>query len=88
MSVEFCAAVYFTIWWITLFAVLPLGVRSHAEMNIPVPGGGDPASPVEPRLKRKFITTTWVAALIFAAFYMCVHFHLVSLPEFSHPTGG
>src|ERR1700744_5729040 len=51
MSIEFCIAVYFTIWWTTLFAVLPLGVRSHAEMGIPVPGGGDPGSPVEPKLK-------------------------------------
>ncbi|MDE2357533.1 MAG: DUF1467 family protein [Alphaproteobacteria bacterium] len=88
MSVEFCAAVYLTFWWITLFAVLPLGVRSHAEMDIPVPGGGDPGSPVNPNLKRKFITTTWVSAILFAVFYACVRFHLVSLPEFAHPLGG
>ncbi|HEY2052090.1 MAG TPA: DUF1467 family protein [Caulobacteraceae bacterium] len=79
MSIEFCIAVYFTIWWTTLFAVLPLGVRSHAEMGIPVPGGGDPGSPVEPKLKRKFITTTWVSALVFAPVWIAVHFHWLSL---------
>ena len=41
--------IYLTIWWTVLFAVLPLGVRSHAEEGIAVPGGGDPGSPVEPQ---------------------------------------
>ena len=86
MNLEFCIAVYLTIWWTTLFAILPLGVRSHAEMGVPVPGGGDPGSPVNPNLKRKFITTSWVSALIFAAFWLGVHFHLIGLPEFSRPT--
>jgi predicted secreted protein len=86
MSIEFCIAVYFTIWWTTLFAVLPLGVRSHAEMGIPVPGGGDPGSPVEPKLKRKFITTTWVSAILTAIVVAVLHFHLISLPQI--PAGG
>jgi predicted secreted protein len=85
MSVEFGIAVYLTIWWTILFAVLPLGVRSHAEMGIPVPGGGDPGSPVNPNLKRKFITTTWVAAAIFAVFWIVVHFHLVAMPGSGRP---
>ena len=29
-----------------------------------MPGGGDPGSPVNPNLKRKFITTTWVSAIV------------------------
>jgi predicted secreted protein len=79
MSIEFCIAVYLTLWWITLFAVLPIGVRSYAEMDLPVPGGGDPGAPVEPRLKRKFITTTWVSALVFAPFWIATYFHWISL---------
>jgi hypothetical protein len=42
-----------------LFAVLPIGSRSYHEMGIKPPGGGDPGAPVNPNLKRKFITTTW-----------------------------
>jgi predicted secreted protein len=86
MSFEFCIAIYLTIWWTTLFAVLPLGVRSYAEMGMPVPGGGDPASPVNPNLKRKFITTTWISALVFAAFWLTAHFHLITLPGFARPS--
>jgi predicted secreted protein len=86
MSVEFCIAVYLTIWWTVLFAVLPLGVRSHAEMGIPVPGGGDPSSPVNPNLKRKFITTTWVAGVLFSLFWLTAHFHIVTMPGAGRPS--
>jgi predicted secreted protein len=72
---------FLTIWWVALFAILPLGVRSHAEEGIPVPGGGDPASPVDPKLARKFLTTTWVAAIAFALLWLTLHFHLVTLPS-------
>ncbi len=74
-------AIYLTIWWTVLFAVLPLGVKSHAEEGVPVPGGGDPASPVNPNLKRKFITTTWVAAILCALVYAVIRFGLIDLSK-------
>ena len=79
MNIETGIAIYLTIWWTALFAILPLGVKSHSEAGIPVPGGGDPASPVDPNLKRKFITTTWVSAAVFAPIWIAAHFHWVSL---------
>jgi len=85
MSLATGIAVYLTIWWTALFAILPLGVRSHAEAGIEVPGGGDPSSPVEPKLKRKFFTTTWVSAILFALLWLTLHFHLVRLPNFPGP---
>jgi len=85
MNVESGIAIYLTIWWTILFAVLPLGARSHAEEGIPVPGGGDPASPVNPNLKRKFFTTTWVAGVLFAILWAVLKFHLIPLPNFPGP---
>lgn len=81
MNVEGGIAIYLTIWWTVLFTVLPLGARSHAEEGIEVPGGGDPGSPVNPNLKRKFITTTWVAAIVFVGVWLAIHFNLVGLPS-------
>jgi predicted secreted protein len=72
---------YLIIWWTALFAILPLGVRSHWEEGTKTPGGGDPSAPVDPKLKRKFITTTWVAAILFAVVWLVWNFHLVSLPQ-------
>lgn len=82
MDPIFSISVYLVIWWTVLFAILPLGVKSHHEAGIEVPGGGDPASPVNPNLKRKFITTTWVSALVFAVVWVVYTFHLVRLPNY------
>jgi predicted secreted protein len=81
MNLESGIAIYLTIWWTTLFAVLPLGVRSHAEEGVQAPGGGDPASPVDPKLKRKFITTTWVSAILFSLLWAVLRFNLITLPD-------
>ncbi len=74
-------AIYLTIWWTALFCILPLGVRSHHEMDIDPGDGGDPGAPVNPNLKRKFITTTWVSAIIFALLWATIQFHWVTLPQ-------
>jgi predicted secreted protein len=74
-------AVYLTIWWTVLFAVLPIGVTSYAEAGIKVTDGGDPGAPVDPKLKRKVFTTTWISALILAALLAAIHFHLIDLAK-------
>lgn len=74
-------AIYLVLWWVVLFTILPLGVQSHHEAGIDLKDGGDPGAPVNPNLKRKFITTTWVSAIIFAIFWAIVHLGLVPLPD-------
>jgi predicted secreted protein len=74
-------AIYLTIWWTVLFAVLPIGVTSHAEAGIDKGDGGDPGAPVDPKLKKKFITTTWISAVIFALFWLALRFNLIHLPS-------
>jgi predicted secreted protein len=80
MGVDWLISLYFVIWWVVLFAVLPIGVKSHHEAGVEVPGGGDPASPVNPHLKRKFFTTTWVSAIVLACVWAVFHFGLIQPP--------
>jgi predicted secreted protein len=74
-------AVYMTIWWTVLFAVLPWGVTSHAEAGVDKGDGGDPGAPVDPKLKQKFITTTWVSALVFVVVWLIIRSGVVELPS-------
>ena len=74
-------AIYFTIWWVVLFAVLPLGVTSHAEAGIDKGDGGDPAAPVDPKIKKKFITTTWISAIVFVVLWLLLRFNVIPLPN-------
>jgi predicted secreted protein len=59
-------AIYFTSWWVCLFAVLPFGVRNHGEEAQKLPEGADPGSPVAPQLLKKVIATSLLAALVYA----------------------
>lgn len=66
-------AIYFTIWWIVLLAILPFGVRSiHEEGG--APEGVDPGAPVAPRLLTKAAVTTVVSGVVFAVVVIVVKF--------------
>jgi predicted secreted protein len=57
-------ALYFVVWWIMLFAVLPFGVRSQVEDG-QVVAGSEPGAPAAPMLVEKAIWTTIVGGLVF-----------------------
>jgi predicted secreted protein len=59
-------AIFVTIWWILLFAVLPFGVQSQHETAEIVPGS-DPGAPIAPRLLVKALWTTAISVLAFIA---------------------
>lgn len=68
MPLPLSLATYFTIWWVTLFAVLPFGVRNAAEAGIvDAPKGSDPGAPAIPNIGWKALWTTVIAAVLFAA---------------------
>jgi predicted secreted protein len=57
-------AIYFIIWWVVLFAVLPWGVHSQQETGEVAPGT-DPGAPAAPKLWMKLVWTTVVAGVVF-----------------------
>ena len=57
--------VYLVIWWIMLFAVLPLGVR---RVENPGPGQ-DRGAPEDPQILRKVVITSLVAGVVWIGFY-------------------
>jgi predicted secreted protein len=80
MQLSTAIAIYFLIWWLTLFAVLPWGVRSQHEGGDMVPGT-DPGAPAIPRVWWKLLWTTIVSAVIFAILYAIYVNKLVSLED-------
>ncbi len=69
MSLTSAIAIYFIIWWVVLFMVLPWGVRTQEEDGDVIPGTA-PSAPVRPRMFRKVIATTIVTTIIFTLFYV------------------
>jgi predicted secreted protein len=62
-------AIFFVIWWLCLFVVLPFGVRSQHEMEDVTPGT-EAGAPHRPHLLRRVVATTLLAAVIFAGVYL------------------
>ncbi|CAN2533362.1 MAG TPA: DUF1467 family protein [Methylosinus sp.] len=71
-STPLAVAIYLTIWWILLFAILPFGVRSSEEEG-DTPTGGDPGAPIAPKLWIKAVVTTVVSAVLFTLFALYVN---------------
>jgi predicted secreted protein len=69
-------AIYFIIWWVVLFAVLPWGVRSQEESGEVTPGT-DPGAPASHRLGRKLLWTTLIASVVFGILYAVYTFNLI-----------
>jgi len=62
--------VFILIWWVTLFAILPIGIRPDSEAD-PAAGGWR-GTPTAPRLGRKLLWTTLVAALLWLGVFALV----------------
>ena len=79
MDTLFAIALYIFIWWISLFVVLPFGVRTQHEEGIVVPGTPESA-PFKPRILRAFLINTVLASVIFAIVYVVIVYKLID-PE-------
>ena len=64
-------AMFLIIWWLTLFAVLPWGVRGQAEEDSVV-DGTETGAPVDSRMWRKIGITTLIATALTFLFWLTV----------------
>jgi predicted secreted protein len=78
MPVATSLAIFFLIWWVVLFAVLPWGIRSQHESEDMV-AGTDPGAPVSVRIGRKLLWTTLVAIAIYAVCFFIYSMHWVTI---------
>ena len=68
MSWVTAVILYLVVWWVTLFAVLPLWV-TPSEPDDP---GFAAGAPQQPRLLRKALVTTLAATLVWLAIYALI----------------
>ena len=80
MSIASGIAIYFLIWWIALFAVLPWGVRSQVESG-DVVSGSEPGAPARVAFLRIILINTLLSTAIFISFYFIWHGKLISLDD-------
>jgi predicted secreted protein len=79
-------AIYFIIWWLVLFVVLPFGVKNAAETGGVVEEGNDAGAPIAHGLLWKAGVTTVVATIVYAFIYWVLvngYLETMELPFFS-----
>lgn len=86
MRIGTLIAIYFVVWWIVLFAVLPWGVRTQDEEG-DVVLGTTPSAPVRPMLVRKAIATSIVAAIVVFLLWVAVDRYGIGVEEFTNLFG-
>lgn len=78
MPIVTAIAIYFVLWWVCLFLVLPWGVRGQHEDG-DVVRGSEPGAPVKSRMKRKALQTSILAAIVWLLIVVVVKFNLLTL---------
>jgi len=76
-------AIFITVWWTVLFTILPIGM-SQRDQERPT-DGAQWGAPANPNLKKKFITTTWVSALVWAFIMLIIFTGWLPLPNLAPP---
>ena len=85
-SISTAFAIYFVMWWVTLFLTLPFGVRSQHEDGEGAPGT-DPGAPVTARMGRKLIATTVISAIVFAVAWLAYNAGYLNIERLSKLMG-
>ena len=86
MTISAGLAIYFVLWWVVLFAVLPFGIRSQHEDGEGA-AGTDPGAPVAHGMGMKLVWTTLVSLVIFGAGFGAYRAGWLELDRLSHFLG-
>jgi predicted secreted protein len=81
VTLAFAIALYFIIWWIVLFAMLPIGVRTSEEAGEKTTPGHAESAPHLPNLLPKMVATTVIASVVFAGLYAVIVHHIITLDD-------
>ena len=81
MPLAFGIALYFIIWWVVLFAMLPIGVRTSEEAGEKTMPGNAESAPHLPNLLPKMIGTTVIASIVFVGLYAIIVHHVITLDD-------
>ena len=61
-------ATFLILWWLSLFIVLPIGVRGQAEEN-DIEHGTEPGAPIKSNMWRNVLWATGLSVILFLMVY-------------------
>ena len=70
--------IFFILWWIVFFIVLPLNITTHMDRNIDIEGIHG-SVPINPNLLYKLIITTFVSIIILLILVAIFYFNILTI---------
>ncbi len=81
MTFAFAVSMYLVIWWVVLFAMLPIGVRTPEEEGESAVPGTPESAPHTPHLLPKMVATTIVSSIVFAVLYVIIAERVITIDD-------
>lgn len=81
MTIVTAIFIYFLVWWLTLFTILPMGVERNTEEG----KGFDAGAPKFANLKKKLIINSIVSAVIVLIMHILVEVGVIRWSEWFSP---
>ncbi len=81
MKLQSALAIYLLFWTLTLFAVLPIGVKTADEDGSETVAGQATSAPSNPMILKKMLWTTAISAVLFGIFLANYHYGWVGVDD-------
>ena len=78
MSTFTIFGIFFIMWWIVFFIVLPLNITTHMDKGINIKGIHG-SVPINPKLVSKLIVTTIVRFIILLSLVLLFYFDILTM---------
>ena len=80
MTISAAFVLFAVIWFLTLFIMLPLNIKTQNE-NGTIAQGTPPSAPTNPNVKTKMMWTTVIATLIWLPVCLIIIFELITISD-------
>jgi len=72
MNIASAVVVFAITWFLALYCLLPISIRSQEEAGDEIPEGAMPGAPSNPNLRIKMAGATFIAVLITGGLYWAI----------------
>jgi predicted secreted protein len=72
-------AIYFILWWLSFFIMLPIGAQSAHEAGEQVVPGAEAGAPQKPNLGRKALWAAAIAAVLWLGVFWAISVDLFGM---------
>ncbi len=80
MTISAAFVLYAVIWFLTLFVILPLNLKTQNDIGT-VSNGTPPSAPVNPHIKNKMFWTTVITTILWGPVCSIIIFEVITISD-------